>query len=159
MLCPHYADLMPVNESFVGRTYPPTEPFQVGREAIRDFAASVGARSPIHHDVEAARAAGYRDLVAPPTFAVIPGQRTDAQFVTDPEAGVDFSRVVHGEQRFVHHRPIVAGDELRGVLTIDSVRSAGGHTMVTMRSDLVDPDDQPVATSLSTIVIRGEESA
>ena len=109
MLCPHYADPMPVNESFVGRTYPPTEPFQVGREAIRDFAASVGARSPIHHDVEAARAAGYRDLVAPPTFAVIPGQRTDAQFVTDAEAGVDFSRVVHGEQRFVHHRPIVAG--------------------------------------------------
>ena len=150
---------MPVNESFVGRTYPPTEPFQVGREAIRDFAASVGARSPLHHDVEAARAAGYRDLVAPPTFAVIPGQRTDAQFVTDPEAGVDFSRVVHGEQRFVHHRPIVAGDELRGVLTIDSVRSSGGHTMVTMRSDLVDPDEQPVATSLSTIVIRGEGSA
>ena len=119
---------MPVNESFVGRTYPPTEPFQVGREAIRDFAASVGAGSPLHHDVEAARAAGYRDLVAPPTFAVIPGQRTDAQFVTDAEAGVDFSRVVHGEQRFVHHRPIVAGDELRGVLAIDSVRSAGGHT-------------------------------
>ena len=55
MLCPHYADPMPVNESFVGRTYPPTEPFQVGREAIRDFAASVGARSPIHHDVEEAR--------------------------------------------------------------------------------------------------------
>lgn len=150
---------MAVNESFVGRTYPPTEPFQVGREAIRDFAAAVGAASPLHHDVEAARAAGYRDLVAPPTFAVIPGQRTDAQFVTDPEAGVDFSRVVHGEQRFVHHRPIVAGDELRGVLTIDSVRAAGGHTMVTMRSDLLDTDDQPVSTSLSTIVIRGEESA
>lgn len=150
---------MVVNESFVGRTYPPTEPFQVGREAIRDFAAVVGAASPLHHDVEAARAAGYRDLVAPPTFAVIPGQRTDAQFVTDPEAGVDFSRVVHGEQRFVHHRPIVAGDELRGVLTIDSVRAAGGHTMVTMRSDLLDTDDQPVSTSLSTIVIRGEESA
>ena len=150
---------MPVNESFVGRTYPPTEPYQVGREAIRDFAAAVGARSPLHHDLAAARAAGYRDLVAPPTFAVIVGQRTDAQFVIDPDAGVDFTRVVHGEQRFVHHRPIVAGDELRGVLTIDSVRAAGRHTMVTMRSELIDPDDQPVCTSWSTIVIRGQEAA
>ena len=157
MLCPHYADPMPVNESFVGRTYPPTEPFQVGREAIRDFAASVGARSPIHHDVEAARAAGYRDLVAPPTFAVIPGQRTDAQFVADRDAGVDYTRVVHGEQRFTHHRPIVAGDELRGVLHIDAIRAAGGHQMVTMRSEIIDADDAPVSTSLSTIVVRGGE--
>ena len=85
------------------------------------------------------------------------GQRTDAQFVTDPEAGVDYSRVVHGEQRFTHHRPIVAGDELRGVLHVDAIRAAGGHQMVTMRSEIVDAQDQPVATSLSTIVIRGGE--
>ena len=148
---------MAVNEDFQGRTYDPTPPFSVGREHIRDFAAAVGATDPVHHDVEAARAAGYADLVAPPTFAVIAGQRTDAQFVTDPEAGVDYSRVVHGEQRFTHHRPIVAGDELRGVLHVDAIRAAGGHQMVTMRSEIVDAQDQPVATSLSTIVIRGGE--
>ena len=71
---------MAVNEDFQGRTYDPTPPFSVGREHIRDFAAAVGASDPIHHDVEAAHAAGYADLVAPPTFAVIPGQRTDGQF-------------------------------------------------------------------------------
>ncbi|HBO54429.1 MAG TPA: hypothetical protein DD664_04815, partial [Janibacter terrae] len=82
---------MAVNEDFLGRTYDPTPPFSVGREHIRDFAEAVGATDPVHHDLEAARAAGYADLVAPPTFAVIPGQRTDAQFVADPEAGVDYS--------------------------------------------------------------------
>lgn len=148
---------MAVNEDFQGRSYPPTPPFAVGREHIRDFAEAVGATDPVHHDLEAARAAGYADLVAPPTFAVIPGQRTDRQFVADPEAGVDYTRVVHGEQRFTHHRPIVAGDELRGVLHIDAIRAAGGHQMVTMRSEIVDADDQPVSTSLSTIVIRGGE--
>lgn len=148
---------MPVNESFVGRTYPPTEPFSVGREHVRDFAAAVGASAPEHHDVEAARAAGYADLLAPPTFAVVPAQRCDAQFVADPEAGIDFSRVVHGEERFVHHRPIVAGDELRGRLTVDAIRAAGGHQMATTRSELYDADDQLVTTVYSTIVIRGGE--
>ncbi|MFX4285739.1 FAS1-like dehydratase domain-containing protein [Janibacter sp. G349] len=148
---------MAVNEDFQGRSYEPTPPFDVGREHIRDFAAAVGATDPIHTDVEAARAAGYADLVAPPTFAVIPGQRTDRQFVVDPEAGVDYTRVVHGEQRFTHHRPIVAGDELRGVLHIDAIRAAGGHQMVTMRSEIIDAHDEPVATSLSTIVVRGGE--
>lgn len=148
---------MAVNEDFLGRSYPPTPPFVVGREHVRDFATAVGATDPVHHDLEAARAAGYDDLVAPPTFAVIPGQRTDAQFVADPEAGVDYTRVVHGEQRFTHHRPIVAGDELRGVLHIDAIRAAGGHQMVTMRSEIIDAEDAPVSTSLSTIVVRGGE--
>ena len=148
---------MAVNEAFAGRTYPLTEPFSVGREHIRDFATAVGATAPEHHDVEAARAAGYDDLVAPPTFAVVPAQRCDAQFVADPEAGVDFSRVVHGEERFVHHRPVVAVDELRGRLTIDAIRSAGGHQMATTRSELLDADEELVTTVYSTIVIRGGE--
>ena len=148
---------MAVNEDFLGRSYPPTPPFAVGREHIRDFATAVGATDPVHHDVAAARAAGYADLVAPPTFAVIPSQRADAQFVADPQAEVDYSRVVHGEQRFTHHRPIVAGDEVRGVLHIDGIRGAGGHQMVTMRSEITDAQDQPVATCLSTIVVRGGE--
>ena len=150
---------MPVNPEYAGREYPPAGPFPVTREEIAAFADALGSTGAAHREVEAARALGYADVVAPPTFAVRLSQQCEAQVVRDPGAGIDFARVVHGEEAFTHHRPIVAGDELRGVLTIDSVRSAGGHTMVTMRSDLVDPDDQPVATSLSTIVIRGEESA
>ena len=158
MLCPHYADLMPVNESFVGRTYPPTEPFQVGREAIRDFAASVGARSPIHHDVEAARAAGYRDVIAPPTFAVVLAQRVEAQFITDPQAQIDFTRVVHGEEKFTHHAPLTAGDEVVGTLHVDRVREVAGNAMVTTRVELATTDGQPRTIVTFSFIVRGADS-
>jgi len=102
-----------------------------------------------------ARARGYRDVIAPPTFAVLLAQQCDRQFIVDPEAGIDFSRLVHGEQRFVHHRPITAGDEIVGVLTIDSVKSAGGNSMVTTRTELATIDGEPVCTATSTVVIRG----
>ena len=78
-------------------------------------------------------------------------------FVQDPEAGIDYSRVVHGEQRFVHHRPITAGDEVLGTLTVDAVREAGGHAMVTTRTELATEDGEALCTSTSTIVIRGGE--
>jgi acyl dehydratase len=148
---------MAVNASFTGRTYPATPPYAVGREKIREFAEAVGAGDPVHTDRTHARARGYRDVIAPPTFAVLIAQKCDRQLIADPEAGIDFSRVVHGEQRFVHHRPLTAGDEIVGVLTVDSVRQAGGHAMVTSRSELSTIEGEPVCTAISTIVIRGGE--
>ena len=148
---------MAVNASFTGRTYPATAPYAVGREKIREFAEAVGASDVVHTDQLQARAAGYRDVIAPPTFAVLIAQQCDRQLIVDPEAGIDFSRVVHGEQRFVHHRPITAGDEIVGVLTVDSVKEAGGHAMVTTRSELSTIEGEPVCTATSTIVIRGGE--
>jgi acyl dehydratase len=146
-----------VNASFAGRTYPPTPPYEVGREKIREF-AEVAGEHPFHVDPEAARAAGYPDVIAPPTFAVIIAQRCDAQLVRDPEAAIDYSRVVHGEQTFTHHRPIVAGDRLVAVLHVDSVRSAGGHSMVTTRSEIATEAGEPVCTATSTLVVRGEDA-
>jgi acyl dehydratase len=99
---------------------------------------------------------GYRDVIAPPTFAILIAQQCDAQLVTDPEAGIDYSRVVHGEQKFVHHRPLTAGDDVVGVLHVDSVRAAGGHAMVTTRTEL-SVEGEPVCTAVSTLVIRGAE--
>jgi len=148
---------MAVNAGFTGRTYPPTPPYAVGRAKIREFAEAVGADDPVHTDPMQARARGYRDVIAPPTFAVLIAQQCDRQFIADPEAGIDFSRVVHGEQRFVHHRPLTAGDEIIGVLTVDSVKEAGGHAMVTTRSELSTTEGEPVCTAISTIVIRGGE--
>ena len=101
---------MAVNTEFVGRIYPPSGPYAVSAEDIAAFAAAVGATDPVHTDVEAARAAGYADVIAPPTMAVIWEQRSSRAYVADPEAGIDYSRVVHGEESFAHHRPIVAGD-------------------------------------------------
>jgi acyl dehydratase len=148
---------MPVNADFVGRSYPPSGPYSVSAEAIAAFAAAVGSTDPVHSSSEAARAAGYADVIAPPTFAVTIAQQCDAVFVQDPEAGIDYSRVVHGEQRFVHHRPINAGDEVLGTLTVDSVRAAGGHSMVTTRTELATVGGEALCTSTSTIVIRGGE--
>ena len=148
---------MAVNASFTGRTYPATTPYSVGREKIREFAEAVGADDVVHTDQMQARARGYRDVIAPPTFAVLIAQQCDRQLIVDPAAGIDFSRVVHGEQRFVHHRPITAGDEIVGVLTVDSVREAGGHAMVTTRSELSTTEGEPVCTATSTLVIRGGE--
>ena len=148
---------MAVNASFTGRTYPATAPYAVGREKIREFAEAVGADDVVHTDQLQARARGYRDVIAPPTFAVLIAQQCDRQLIADPEAGIDFGRVVHGEQRFVHHRPITAGDEIVGVLTVDSVKEVGGHSMVTTRTELSTAEGEPVCTATSTIVIRGGE--
>ncbi|MGF1662574.1 MAG: MaoC family dehydratase N-terminal domain-containing protein [Kineosporiaceae bacterium] len=144
-----------MDPALAGRSYPPGEPFVVGREQVRAFARAVGADHPHHHDVAAARAAGYRDVVAPPTFVVVVAQRSDARLVADPAAGIDYSRVVHGEQGFTHHRPVLAGDELLAALHVDAVRSAGGHAMVTTRNEVTTVDGEPVATVVSTIVVRG----
>ena len=103
---------MTVDQAFVGRTYPPTPPYEVGREKIREFAAAVGASHPAHLDVAEARALGHRDLVAPPTFPIVLSMRAAAQVVLDPDLGLDYSRVVHGAQRFTYSRPVYAGDRL-----------------------------------------------
>lgn len=148
---------MAVNPDFAGRTYPPSGPYAVDAAMLSAFAEAVGSTDPVHHSADAARAAGYRDVIAPPTFAVSLAQQCDAQYIRDPEAGIDFSRVVHGEQRFVHHRPITAGDEVMAVLTVDSIRQAGGHSMVTTRTELSAADGTALSTSTSTIVVRGGE--
>jgi acyl dehydratase len=148
---------MAVNPDFVGRSYPPSGPHAVDAALIAAFAAAVGSTDPVHTDPGAARAAGYQDVVAPPTMAVRFSQQSERAYVGDPEAGIDFSRVVHGEQRFVHHRPITAGDEVVGTTTVDAVRSAGGHAMVTTRTELATTAGEALSTSTSTIVVRGGE--
>ncbi|USQ76977.1 FAS1-like dehydratase domain-containing protein [Ornithinimicrobium cryptoxanthini] len=147
---------MSVNPDYAGREYPPAGPFPVTREEIAAFAEAIGSTSPAHRDPVAAQALGHADVVAPPTFAVRLAQQCEAQVVQDPEAGIDFSRVVHGEESFTHHRPIIAGDVLTGVLHIDRIREAGGHGMVSTRVELTDADQAPVTTVKSTIVVRGQ---
>jgi acyl dehydratase len=145
-----------VNPELQGRTFPPVAPYLVGREKVREFARAVFASSPLSTDPEAARAAGYADVVAPPTFAVVVQEHTLAQLLAEPDAGIDFSRVVHGDQRFSFSRPIVAGDELTATLTVTSVKSLGGNSMVTAQSEIVDAAGDHVVTAISTLVVRGD---
>jgi acyl dehydratase len=146
---------MSLDQSFVGRVYPPTEPYEVGREKIREFAAAVGDTNPVYRDPAAARKLGYPDVIAPPTFAIIVTSRAAHQVIMDPELGVDYSRVVHGEQRFENVRPIHAGDLLTVVVTVESIRSAAGNDIITTKGDVSTVDGEPVLTAMNTLVVRG----
>ncbi|WP_437584049.1 FAS1-like dehydratase domain-containing protein [Paramicrobacterium sp. CJ85] len=148
---------MSVNPEIQGRTLPPTEPYLVGREKVREFSRAVFATNPINLEVAAARAAGHADVVAPPTFAVVVQERTLQQLLAEPDAGIDFSRVVHGNQRFTYTRPIVAGDELTAQLTVSSVKTLGAHAMVTADTVVTDAEGRHVVTAISTLVVRGDE--
>jgi acyl dehydratase len=146
-----------VNPELQGRRFPPTSPYLVGREKVREFARAVLATNPINFDIDAARAAGHADLVAPPTFPVVVQEQTLAQLLAEPDAGIDFTRVVHGDQRFTYTRAVVAGDELTATLTVASVKSLGAHSMVTAESVIVDAVGEHVVTATSTLVVRGDE--
>jgi acyl dehydratase len=148
---------MPLDQALVGRTFPATDPYEVGREKIREFAEAIGDPSPIYRDPEAAKQVGHPDVIAPPTFPVLISMDASARLWGDPELGVDYSRVVHGDQRFVHTRPIFPGDRLVAMLTIESVQSRGGHDIVGTRADIRTEAGEPVVTAYKTIVVRGPE--
>ncbi|RBY90007.1 MaoC family dehydratase N-terminal domain-containing protein [Blastococcus sp. TF02A-26] len=147
---------MALDAGLVGRSYPPSAVYEVGRVKIAEFAAALGSSDPVHLDVEAARAAGHPDVVAPPTFAIALTLSAAGVVVADPDVDLDYSRVVHGEQRFVHHRPIRAGDRLVATPTIEAVRSMGGSDLLTTRVDVTTEDGEPVCSATSLLVARGE---
>jgi acyl dehydratase len=146
---------MAVDKSFIGRSYPPTAPYRVSREKIREFADAINDPNPMFRDVDAARAQGYDDVVAPPTFPIVLTLIAGREAITDPQLGIDYSRVVHGEQRFVYTRPVRAGDVLQVVVTIEDIRAAAGNDIVTTRADVSTTDGEAVVTAYSTIVARG----
>lgn len=148
---------MSVNPELVGREFPPVGPYLVGREKVREFARAVLATNLVYLDVAAARAAGHADVVAPPTFPVVVQELTLAQLLAEPDANIDFTRVVHGDQRFTFSRDIVAGDELMATLSVTSVKTLGGHSMVTSESVMTDATGAHVVTATSTLVVRGDE--
>jgi acyl dehydratase len=148
-----------INPEFIGRTYPPTQAYSVGREKIREFAVALGESARCFFDVDEARAMGYPDLVAPPTFAILVSMQASKQVIFDPELALDYTRVVHGEQKFVHSRPIFAGDDLTSVVSVDSIRSAAGNDMITVKTELRSTDGDLVSTAYSLLVSRGVEES
>jgi len=149
---------VPVNPELVGRAFAPTAPYLVGREKVREFARAVFADAPQHSDPDAARALGYADVVAPPTFAMVVQDLTLQQLLGDPDSGIELSRLVHAEQRFRYTRPIVAGDELVATLSVTGIRSMGGNAMITSEAEIVDAAGAHVVTTTS-ILLAGEAGA
>ncbi len=147
---------MPVNRDFIGRQYPASTTFEVGREHIRSFARAIGDENPVYTDPAAARALGHPDVIAPPTFLTVLNFRFASEGpVADPELGLDYSLVVHGEQSFELHRPIYAGDVLTTVARVDDIRDAGRNELITTVSEVTAADGEKVATLRGTIVSRG----
>jgi len=145
-----------VNPELQGRAFAPTAPYLVGREKVREFSRAVFATSPVNNDPDAAKAAGYADVVAPPTFAIVLQQLTLDQLVAEPDSGIDMTHIVHGEQRFAYNRPIVAGDELTATLAVTSIKTLGGNAMVTAETAIADAEGSHVVTATSVLVVRGD---
>ncbi len=150
---------MALDQSFVGRTYPATEPYEVGREKIREFADAIGDANPVYTDPEAAKAIGHPDVIAPPTFVFAITFRAAGQVVQDPQLGLDYDRVVHGDQKFAYTRPVRAGDRLTVTSTIETIKSMAGNDVVTVRGEVHDETGEHVVTAHTMLVARAAEEA
>lgn len=149
---------MSINTERQGHTYAASPAYQVSREAVREFAAAVKAQHPAHYDVDVAGHLGYRDLLAPPTFAVVVAQRAEAAVVNDPQAGIDFSRVVHTEERFTHQEPITAADTLQAQTTLERIRVMGAGAMVTTVTEIRTVEGSARATVTSSLLVRADDA-
>ncbi len=149
---------MALDQSFVGRTYPPTPPYEVGREKIREFAEAVGDTNPAYTDPEAAAALGHPDVIAPPTFVFAITFKAARQVTEDPQLGLDYDRVVHGDQKFVHVRPVRPGDRLTVSTTIEAIKSMAGNDILDVRGDVHDEAGELVVTAYTKLVARGPEA-
>jgi acyl dehydratase len=145
-----------VNPEIIGKTYPTTDVYIVGREKIREFAlATFHPENSPSVSLDASKAAGHSDLVAPPTFAIVLQQQSLEMVISDPEAELDFSRVVHGDQGFSYRRPIIAGDELTSQLSVESVKELAGNQMISFLTKIFDSTGDVIAEASSTLVVRG----
>jgi acyl dehydratase len=147
---------MALDPSFKGRTYPPGWVYEVSREKIKEFADAIGDANPVHLDPEAARAAGHKDVIAPPTFLTLINTRAINVIIHDPELGLDYGRMVHAEQNFQHIRPVRAGDRLTVTTIVEDITARLGNDFLSVRAEINTEDGELVCTTRATLVVRGK---
>ncbi len=145
---------MPVDTSAIGKTYPASE-YEVGREKIREYALAIGADNQVHFDRDAARGAGYRDVVAPPMFAVVYSAGAMGPAILDPEVGINFAAMVHGGQEFVWGEPVCSGDLISTVTTVKDISEKGDMGFYVFESVSTNQDGQEVVRGTWTNIVRG----
>jgi acyl dehydratase len=145
---------MAINRDYVGKTFPASEPYEVSRVKIAEFAAAIGDPNPVYRDREAARAAGHRDVIAPPTFPIVITMAASGVAVADPGLGLNYAMVVHGEQRFEYARPLMAGDIVTAQPTITEIRDVGRNVMLTTSTQIRTTAGELVCTAVTTLVER-----
>ncbi len=148
---------MAVKTEAIGKTYPAST-YAVGREKIREYASAVGEANPLYFDVDAARAAGYADLVAPPMFAVVYAGRAITPALFDPEVGVDFAHMLHAGQEFEWGLLVVAGDEITTTTTVAEIGERRGMASYVFRTDSRNESGDTVCTGIWRQLVRGSES-
>jgi acyl dehydratase len=144
------------NPAFAGHTFERSAPYEVSRVKIAEFATAIGEQSPLCFDREAAVKAGYPDVIAPPTFAIVLSAVGNSRILADPELNVNYTMVVHGEQAFQYSRPLHAGDVVVSQSTIEQIRPIGKHTSMTITTNIETLDGEHVCTARNTLVERGE---
>jgi acyl dehydratase len=148
---------VPLDPSYVGHSYPRSEIYQVGREKIREFADAIGDPQPMYRDVDAAKAAGHPDVIAPPTFVMVLFNSYALEAVVrDPGLGLHYDRMVHGDMSFAYTRPVQAGDRLTVSTSIDEIMSRAGNDFLILRADIDTDAGERVVTAKAQLVVRGE---
>ena len=136
----------------IGTHYRYHDYFLVGREKIREYAAAVQSDDPLHFSEEAAKAAGYPNVVAPLTFIAVAGRQVQLEIFKQFDVGINLSRVIHRDQKILFHRPIFAGDKLYFDSWLDSVLESHGTVISEVRSEVTDADGKPVMTTIVTMI-------
>jgi acyl dehydratase len=150
---------MSLNRDFLGRTFSAPTTYEVGRQKLAEFADAVGDAHEVFRSIGAAEKLGYPDVIAPPTFAITLTASSAEPLVLDPELGLDYSLIVHGEQSFVHHRPIHAGDVLTTGSTITSIKDAGANELLETQTEIRAADGELVCVSTNLIISRGSAAS
>ena len=145
---------MPVKTDAKGKAYPPYE-YEVGKEKIREYALAVGEDNPVDFDRERAKAAGFRDVPAPPMFAVVYSSGSVGPGVFDPEVGIDFARLLHSAQEFRWGPLVVAGDEIATTMTVKDISARGEMGFYTFESVSTNQDGAIVCVGTWSNIVRG----
>jgi acyl dehydratase len=144
---------MALNRDFIGRAFPSPEPYEITRVKIKEFADAIGDLNPIYRDQDAAKAAGHPDVLAPPTFPIVLALGGDS--LDDPELGLNWAMVVHGEQRFEYRRPLRAGDVVTTESTIAGMRSIGRNERLEIQTVITTVEGEHVCTAHNVLIERG----
>ncbi len=143
---------MPLDPSFVGRVYPPTSVFEVGREKVKEFAQAVQDDHPAHFSEEAAAECGSDTLIASLTFIAVAGRRVQLELFNQFDVPINLQRVLHRDQKLIFHRPIKVGDRLWFDSYLDSVIESHGTVISEIRAEVTDDNGEPVMTSIVTML-------
>jgi acyl dehydratase len=137
-----------------GKTYAPST-YEVGLEKIREYSNAVGETEPVHHDRDAAKGAGFRDVVAPPMFAVVYSAPAMGPAILDPELGINLMMMLHGSQEFMWGEPVCAGDSITTTATVKDLYDKDDKEFYVFESVSENQDGQEVVRGTWTNIVRG----